>query len=68
MPPKYVPYQRSDPKKLQADRDAIIKDLEQRLPPDSEDPESFQKRMKKQAFPRISGALVTGFGGESTSI
>jgi len=54
-----MPGKRSDPKKLMREREQIVKDLESRLPPDSEHPES--KRRRRSAPPDIRGALVTGF-------
>ncbi|OFV80327.1 MAG: hypothetical protein A2W26_03740 [Acidobacteria bacterium RBG_16_64_8] len=52
------PRKRSDPAKLRKERAQIVKDLESRLPPDAEDPESVARR--RGAPPVIKGALVTG--------
>jgi hypothetical protein len=56
-----MPGKRSDPIKLRRDREAIVRDMEQRLPPDTEDPESTLRRAKKFGMPpEVSGGIVNG--------
>lgn len=55
-------HKRSNPTELLKEKQQILKDMESRLPVDSEDPEAAQARRKKAAGPpRKKGALVTGF-------
>jgi len=51
-----APYKRSKP----AQTAAIVKDMEKRLPVDSEDPESAQRRERRNPPPRTRGATVVG--------
>jgi hypothetical protein len=56
------PGKRSSPGKLRKEREGIVKDMESRLPPDAEDPESVQKRRLKFAIPPVvKGGMVIGF-------
>ncbi len=56
------PRKRSNPVDLLKQKQAIVQDMEARLPPDSEDPESVQRRQKRLGIPPVvKGGLVTGF-------
>lgn len=62
MPPIETRGKRSDPQKQLRELEAAIKDMESRLPPDSEDPESILRRRAKFGSPPVRrGGLVTGF-------
>jgi len=56
------PRKRSNPAQLQKEREAIVKDMESRLLPDTEDPEVSEKRRKKYGSPPvIRGGAMIGF-------
>ena len=55
------PRKRSDPAKLRKERQAIVKNMESRLPPDIEDPEVTEARRKKYGSPPVvRGGKVIG--------
>lgn len=61
-----MPGKRSDPRKLNKELQQIVEDMESRLPPDSEDPESVQRRQERYAPPRKRGSKVIGFKKRGT--
>jgi hypothetical protein len=63
------PRKRSNPAALLKEKQAIVEDMESRLQPDTEDPESAARRKKKFGMPpSIKGGLVTGVSKRKSTI
>lgn len=66
---KEHPRKRSNPAQLLKEKQAIIDDMESRLIPDTEGPESIARRKKRFGMPAVvRGGLVRGFKKGSTTI